>query len=63
MHQLKEYNDLKDIEGQLLDAGKNVDTACDILHDCIIVCQNIEQHKLYQALKKLDKIKLNLKGN
>ncbi|GMH45381.1 hypothetical protein BSKO_13338 [Bryopsis sp. KO-2023] len=60
MHRLKEVGDLQEVEDRLLATGRALQWTCAVLERCTVVCQNIEQHKLYHALKILEDIQTNM---
>lgn len=50
------------MEHTLVGAGSNLDWACSILKRCLEVSQDIDRHKLYQALNILEEIQDQMKG-
>jgi len=52
----KEYADLHEMENTLLSAGRNLEWACSILQQCLEVSEQVDQHRLYQALNILEEI-------
>eukprot|EP00210_Caulerpa_lentillifera_P003559 g3395.t1 len=52
----KDYADLQEMENTLLSAGRNLEWACSLLQRCLEVSENVDQHRLYQALNVLEEI-------
>ena len=58
----KEFAELQEVENTLLNAGRNLEWACSLLHRCVDVSVDIDEHKLYQALNILEEIQQQMAG-
>ena len=58
----KDFAELQETENTLLNVGRNLEWACSILQRCEHVSQNIDQHRLYQALNILEDIQQQMRG-
>lgn len=59
---MKEFAELQEMEDTLVDAGRNLEWACRLLQRCLDISNNIDQHRLYQALNILEELQDQTRG-